>query len=455
MKKVIIFTLILSNSFYIHIFPSFFLKKALGCFNCKEPGININTQAEVAIVPLLEENNQEIIQNNNPDLFSYLAPELVLKIVGYLDNKSIFKLMMSSEIFFKLYSKNLKSIVYNQIAKHHAEFDFVGIVDKKNGNMDSAIKKFVFMNNIGDVEELSSYYIKYLKECHSRNNKESFILKTLFSQPTDKTFSCEAIDLVFDNNKLKENYSCAKSLRIRLYEKEEEKNLLALMFPKLKLSQDPIKDTEISYEDFLKFLEKIKNFSKAEKIIIKKFNQNKIRSTTFPDILDNIFNFCAKYNVIIQDENGFSLLHYLSDINASKQQELTNILKTHQKYIKKNLELKNKSGYTPLHRILLNERKESNISTLLIQYGANVNSFNNDGKVALHTILENKFCADRTKKIFTLIENGANVNAKDDSGNTPLHYCSSDDITTIQVLLNSCANIEKNKAGKTLLDTIQ
>jgi len=75
---------------------------------------------------------------------------------------------------------------------------------------------------------------------------------------------------------------------------------------------------------------------------------------------------------------------------------------------------------------------------LLIQYGADVNSRDNNGKTPMHYV---QFGGGYPKVIDLLIQHGADVNAKDEDGIVPLHYVRCLEEKDIELLIANGADV--------------
>ena len=86
---------------------------------------------------------------------------------------------------------------------------------------------------------------------------------------------------------------------------------------------------------------------------------------------------------------------------------------------------------------------------LLLEYGANVNAEDKDGKTVLHFVVQ----IGQDKVIQLLLESGANVNAEDNYGKTVLHFAVEKGQDKIfQQLLECGANVDaEHMFGKTVL----
>ena len=85
--------------------------------------------------------------------------------------------------------------------------------------------------------------------------------------------------------------------------------------------------------------------------------------------------------------------------------------------------------------------KSQEITSLLIEHGANINILDNDGNTVLHETRDRKL-------ILLAIKEGINVNAKNKNGSIPLH--SNHPIEVVKLLIKQGANVnEKNNQGKT------
>jgi ankyrin repeat protein len=81
---------------------------------------------------------------------------------------------------------------------------------------------------------------------------------------------------------------------------------------------------------------------------------------------------------------------------------------------KANINVRNKSEWTPLHVAI--EKGFYEIAKMLIEKGADVNAINNRGRAPMHYI-------ENLQVLKKLIEKGANINEKDkETGWTPLHF---------------------------------
>jgi ankyrin repeat protein len=115
----------------------------------------------------------------------------------------------------------------------------------------------------------------------------------------------------------------------------------------------------------------------------------------------------------------------------------------------RDLNVKDKLGFTPLHVAILNGQTE--IAKLLIEEGANINVQNDHGSTLLHSAIFK--CQDEIAKL--LIEKGTDINLKDvENGATPLHvaiYRGKKEI--VKLLIKEGANIDlRNNNEKTPLE---
>jgi uncharacterized protein len=103
-------------------------------------------------------------------------------------------------------------------------------------------------------------------------------------------------------------------------------------------------------------------------------------------------------------------------------------------------------GFTILHLAATEDQTE--IQTILIQAGANVNAKTKDGFTPLHMASVPEFAE-------LLLRNGADANARALNGDTPLHSIAAetDKTDVMEVLLKFGANPKLiNKSGQTALD---
>ena len=109
---------------------------------------------------------------------------------------------------------------------------------------------------------------------------------------------------------------------------------------------------------------------------------------------------------------------------------------------------KNNNGYTALIWAASNGHKE--VCSLLIENGADVNQKNNDGYTALILAAEN----GHTEICSLLVENGADVNQKNNNGYTALIWAASNGHKEVSSLLieNGADVNQKNNDGYTALD---
>ncbi|KAJ8664496.1 hypothetical protein QAD02_006158 [Eretmocerus hayati] len=126
-------------------------------------------------------------------------------------------------------------------------------------------------------------------------------------------------------------------------------------------------------------------------------------------------------NVNLIDDEGNSLLHYLSfEKFWPDKSEMDRLA---QKLIKAGAKVdkKNKFGLTPLHCAVIGGYKK--IVDVLLKYGANVNSITNENFFTpIHFAAMNSYLIDRDFPIIdSLIKNRANLEARTNDGKTVLH----------------------------------
>lgn len=179
-----------------------------------------------------------------------------------------------------------------------------------------------------------------------------------------------------------------------------------------------------------------------------------------------VFNHPSKANINVRNKSGWTPLHVAiekgfyeiakmliekgADVNAINNRgrapiHYTENLKVLKMLIEKGANINEKdkeSGWTPLHFAVTRQNMEE-IVEYLITNGADVNAKSFDGSTALHLRLYAK----------RLIAAGADVNAKDNHGNTPLHYAYIHHIKdAAEPLINAGADVNaKNKDNSTPL----
>ena len=121
--------------------------------------------------------------------------------------------------------------------------------------------------------------------------------------------------------------------------------------------------------------------------------------------LDEIANMLLskkEIDVTIQDEEGYTALHYVASCTDKV------FLPIMRKIIKKggNVNARSENGYTPLHEAINNHNIK--FAEMLIKNGANVNAKTNRGWTILHEAVVNGL--DTHVKL--LVNNGAKVNAQ-------------------------------------------
>jgi ankyrin repeat protein len=111
---------------------------------------------------------------------------------------------------------------------------------------------------------------------------------------------------------------------------------------------------------------------------------------------------------------------------------------------------KNKNGETPLHLALKNNKQE--VAQLLIAKGAVVNAKDNNGSTPLYWALYN----NQPELVQLLIAKGADVNAKDQYGRTPLHLTLQNNQQEVaQLLIANGADVNAHdNDGKTPLHLV-
>ncbi|EAX97155.1 hypothetical protein TVAG_116730 [Trichomonas vaginalis G3] len=112
-----------------------------------------------------------------------------------------------------------------------------------------------------------------------------------------------------------------------------------------------------------------------------------------------------------------------------------------------NINEKDKSGETALHKVVSNNSKET--AELLISHGININEKDGNGETALHIAVKYNY----KEIVELLISQGININEKDNKGKTALHYAAeSNSKETAELLISHGINInEKDKNGQNAL----
>lgn len=133
----------------------------------------------------------------------------------------------------------------------------------------------------------------------------------------------------------------------------------------------------------------------------------------------------------IESMGGFTPLHQAADVGCS---EITSFLLENGA----NVNSKNDNDYTPLHAAAFNGHQD--VVNILITKGANVNAKVINGSSPLHYAVESGY-AEITD---ILIDSGADVNVTDKTfGNTPLHYAAIEGYEyIIKTLLQNKANVD-------------
>ena len=116
-----------------------------------------------------------------------------------------------------------------------------------------------------------------------------------------------------------------------------------------------------------------------------------------------------------------------------------------------NVNMKCHNDFTPLHKLLINDRNLNDRNLDIIKYviakGADVNAQDEQGKTPLFYTVFYIPTKETTKY---LIDNGANVNVQDNKGNTPLFYAKTKE--TAKYLVDNGADVNiLNKKGDNCL----
>lgn len=136
---------------------------------------------------------------------------------------------------------------------------------------------------------------------------------------------------------------------------------------------------------------------------------------------------------------------FLSFSSAISKKEIFELLLKNN-YI--NPDIKDNDGWVPLH--YATKFGYPNIVELLCEYGADINTQNQEKSTPLHWA---SYC-NAIKTVILLCNKGAKVNIQDNDGWTPLHYAShSGAIENVKLLYDKGAIINiKNNKGRTALD---
>ncbi len=172
------------------------------------------------------------------------------------------------------------------------------------------------------------------------------------------------------------------------------------------------------------------------------WNTDDFFKTTTADQVRDCLNFGA--NINMRDKGGYTPLHRAAYNNENSDVIITLI------NAGTNINVQNTDGETPLHAAALNNKNPDVIITL-INAGANINVQNKDGYTPLHRAAKNN---ENPDVINTLLNAGANINVQDKNDNTPLHHAAFDNKNpdVINTLLNVGADINaRNKDGNTPL----
>lgn len=118
-------------------------------------------------------------------------------------------------------------------------------------------------------------------------------------------------------------------------------------------------------------------------------------------------------------------------LNSEESQEFSQKLEKYTLYIENllnkgaNINKKNESGYTVLHKTCGIDHYSDKTLKFLLKKGANINHKDElHGRTLLHYYCENEYIEndERVKRIKLLIEHGASINIKDSFGKYPFHY---------------------------------
>lgn len=201
-----------------------------------------------------------------------------------------------------------------------------------------------------------------------------------------------------------------------------------------------LKKSEVLHEGY------VKGLKKAQKII----NEMLVQSQGFDDDIDE-FKSGSVSGVRpairagaekLSKENGkkLALACERGDFDLVKKLIL----------LKADVNVKDKDGWTLLHKAVYYGDGETEIVRLLLEHGADVNAKDTNGWTPLH--LATQYC--RTEPCELLLQYGADVNVKDVYGWTPLITAARFGYTTIcKMLLDAGADAyAKDDKGKTAYD---
>ncbi len=143
------------------------------------------------------------------------------------------------------------------------------------------------------------------------------------------------------------------------------------------------------------------------------------------------------------------LFNTIYNSNTNKANKLISKVDANQRVTYVNGE--DKHGNTPLYVAISN--KMNNFTNLLLEYGANINQKNNSGDTILHRLVQSMHSS--SEAIELALKYGANIEAKTSKGYTPLQLAFfSKNISIIESLLKNHANINvRDQFGDTLLYT--
>ncbi|PVD28501.1 hypothetical protein C0Q70_11089 [Pomacea canaliculata] len=154
------------------------------------------------------------------------------------------------------------------------------------------------------------------------------------------------------------------------------------------------------------------------------------------DLLSNS-KFCVSFQC---GRPQRSLLHVAA--NCGAYETLCLLLKK-----KAEVNLQDKSGFTPLHLAAKNGQRKC--LNKLLEYECDINIRNNEGLTAVHWLAVN----GRTELLQDMLSRIKDVNIEDAQGQTPLHVaCQNGHLNTLRCLLDNGANVNKpNNNGWTPL----